>query len=853
MITLPRLRAAPGGPQHPRETGEPAPRRRTASVHTPPDFLEPAAGSAAADSWPSFPRGRTAAWITRRMADAAASICAAAVLLFTQPFTGVAQGGACPAVVSQVPASVRPTLEARRARDRAARKSARPLACAADFAPPRVRFVSDVGRGTSPSVTVRFAADDEAGLDPSASVTLDGNELPVSAEVTGPARTTYSATVRLTPDRPHLLVASVWDAAGNRTVRRALLSYDASGRMPVVRAGSFGSETLNSSMGVGPATEAKGGSAGASIPDGRPHRSPASVSHAAGSRMLRRSLASLDAFRRVLPLSRAGSLGSAAVDRNTGVGAATETSASSAAPPAPDLLPNAGTTLERSLCLTISAGAGAASECGDLRLVHPLPGMKTYNQQRTPVLLYNSQHAHPHPLVTAQVTVPAGSGTPSQVTATLTVGGVLRQTRSWAGSQFPPGVEQQVVMDFDGLEFLTAVYGYVLEVTSWYGGVAYPSQVQGEMVVVNRSNSSFGAGWWLAGWERLYILDNYTRLLRVGGDGSTRVYTIAGSWGTWRAPALDRPDTVTYGTTDGYTGYIRKLPGGAKVLYTGAGGHQHTVDRLGRRTTFLMDGNTLALNVLMLPSPTRSWTYDYSYLFTYGGTGGRISAVTQYAGSSVRTVQVACCNSLGQITGITDPDAQTTYFGTYANGVPTRFVTELQRPGLASVAYTYDAGQKLRVVRSAMQGTAPDIVTTLVPQETRGMGGPPLPMDSVYTLLDGPRTDVVDVTRFWVDRWGHPWKTQDALGHIALAWRADARFPGLVTQTQAANGLVSRAWYDVRGNVDSTRVENPLGDGRNAVTRYRYGNAAWPDFVTRIIRPAGDSTVMDYDTAGNRR
>ncbi|HEV7591122.1 MAG TPA: hypothetical protein VGO40_23630 [Longimicrobium sp.] len=274
---------------------------------------------------------------------ASAGLCAAAALLLALPSASISQGRGCRAMAS-VPASVRSALEAHRERDRSAHRFTRPFACEADFGPPRVRFTSELGRVTIPTVTVRFTAEDEDGLDPTASLTLDAAEVPVSLQAVGGTRSTFAATVRLTPDRPHLLVASVWDAAGNRTERRALLSYDASGRMPLVRAGSFGSEPLNSSSGAAPATEAYAGSASA---------------------------------------------------------------------PAPDLLPNAGTAVERSLCLTISVGAGAASECGDLRLVHPLPGMKTYNQQRAPVLLYNSQHAHPHPLVTAQVTVPAGSGTPA--------------------------------------------------------------------------------------------------------------------------------------------------------------------------------------------------------------------------------------------------------------------------------------------------------------------------------------------------------------------------------------------------------------------------------------------------------
>ena len=56
---------------------------------------------------------------------------------------------------------------------------------------------------------------------------------------------------------------------------------------------------------------------------------------------------------------------------------------------------SSGTTLARGLCLGISLGAGAASECGDLRLAHVLPAVRTLSQSRAPVLIYNSQHASP--------------------------------------------------------------------------------------------------------------------------------------------------------------------------------------------------------------------------------------------------------------------------------------------------------------------------------------------------------------------------------------------------------------------------------------------------------------------------
>jgi len=66
-------------------------------------------------------------------------------------------------------------------------------------------------------------------------------------------------------------------------------------------------------------------------------------------------------------------------------------------------LVNPGSTVDRSLCLTISVGAGMAIECGDLRLVHQLPATRTRNRLHAPALLYNSGQAHPYQIVAANV------------------------------------------------------------------------------------------------------------------------------------------------------------------------------------------------------------------------------------------------------------------------------------------------------------------------------------------------------------------------------------------------------------------------------------------------------------------
>jgi hypothetical protein len=43
---------------------------------------------------------------------------------------------------------------------------------------------------------------------------------------------------------------------------------------------------------------------------------------------------------------------------------------------------NPGTSVERDLCLSVSLAPGAASECGDLRLAHALPAVRTLGRAR---------------------------------------------------------------------------------------------------------------------------------------------------------------------------------------------------------------------------------------------------------------------------------------------------------------------------------------------------------------------------------------------------------------------------------------------------------------------------------------
>jgi RHS repeat-associated protein len=526
---------------------------------------------------------------------------------------------------------------------------------------------------------------------------------------------------------------------------------------------------------------------------------------------------------------------------------------------------NPGAVVERGLCLSIAVGEGAAAECGDLRLVHPLAAMRTLNKLRTPVLLYGSATAHPHPLVAADVVLPRGSTGLLRVVGSLFINGKLRARSAWSGSHWPASGAARIALGFDALNDATNLYRDSLLVEAYYTGTGGESAdtggVSGDLAIVNRAHSPFGAGWWLAGYEQLLLSRWGEPVLWVGGDGSVLPYTkVADS--VWVAPNPSRPDTLKRVGS----GFLRFLPGGVRVAFDERGRDTATIDRLGHRTRFhYRDDDLLGSVILPLPgSADTTARYALSY------AGGKLQRVDA-PGPTQASPRTTTLHRTGvRVDSITDPDSTVVAFG-YTDA-SARVASRTNRMGTVT-DFRYDAGGKLSGSTVEMQGTGDDIITTLWAQEsvgladTLGTGAGAVDTSLVYTLLDGPRTDVADTTRFWLDRFGAPRVIHDALGHETVLERNDSQFPALVTRVeypQLADGRqpVVTATYDGRGNLKTSTVVDPYDDGRNATTRYERTDPHWPDFVTRVVPPGaqegvsprmGDSTVIAYDSVtGNR-
>ncbi|MBA3670395.1 MAG: hypothetical protein H0W68_00030 [Gemmatimonadaceae bacterium] len=495
---------------------------------------------------------------------------------------------------------------------------------------------------------------------------------------------------------------------------------------------------------------------------------------------------------------------------------------------------SASDTLPREQCLTISLGLRAASECGDLRLAHALPSVRTYGRDRAPVLVYNSDHANPHPLVAANVALDRTGLT--RVTARVLVNGIARGARSWMASEWPTTGAARIALPYDASGDVTNLYPYTLEVTAFYDARSVTSRLKSRLAVVNRASSPFGAGWWVAGLERLY-LDAYGRPgMWVGGDGSVRRYvTVRGDTTHFTAPTVDRPDTLRRIIG----GFERILGGGVRVQFDAAGRHVRTINRQNHETVFAYDTDG-RLRTLTVPPATAGASYTFNYR-----TSGTLASVTLAAGGSGESPMTRTMNlgHTGQLLeSITDAMGFTTRFG-YAGASSGRVRNRTDRSRTVTYFRFNDSSFKVIGAMTEVRenGALVDSIASVIdPAEQQGVS---LPRNAsqVATVLDGPRRDLVDTTRFFLTRYGAPREIHDALGHVTQLQHDIAR-PGLVIQLIAPNQTVTDASYDARGNPNRVIEQNPYGDGRSAVTDYTW-DQRW-DQMTQMISPMRDTTTF---------
>jgi RHS repeat-associated protein len=534
--------------------------------------------------------------------------------------------------------------------------------------------------------------------------------------------------------------------------------------------------------------------------------------------------------------------------------------------------------LERGLCLTTGAGPGAL-QCGDLLVAQGLPAYRTLGRDRALTLVYNSATAAPRPTVAALVTNPENSAPASSLYAELKVGATGgAQTLVASGTFAPFGGGQltearQIVLGFDAATYASGIYDYTLEVRNLYPNAPFTSRtLTGQLLVMNDRTSRFGRGWSLAGVERIFLWG--PNMLWRGAGGTARIYVpVAGQSGTWVAPKAAFRDTLYWRAGLGL--YERRLRHGVLVQYDPCGRQTATISRTQQTTSFTWAGAGCgdSLTAIAVPPAGTGGTYTIAY------TNGVLDSISDSAG---RVLKATVHPTSRQLTALRDPDNVTTLYGYDAAD---RLITHQGRTGYPT-RYEYAGGLRVtKVITPYGAVTASDsAVTTIEPWDHKGLalglagaGLSGVDTTQVRTKLDGPRTDVQDTTAIFVDRWGAPSRTRDALGHTTEVLRRSDTFPALVTETRSPDGRIIQLKYDTttgRGNLrevwdngfsaaDGT-LATPIrttvytygavapdapasiADALNRVTQFVYNALGLPD---SIIDPRGSRTVFTYEQA----
>jgi len=171
------------------------------------------------------------------------------------------------------------------------------------------------------------------------------------------------------------------------------------------------------------------------------------------------------------------------------------------------------------------AGSSVEIDTGCMLTNFSLPAYRSQTQSRQMGFVYKSIRAHPTEVLSIDTNIPNFTPTPNAMAYELNVGGLTVREPVYVNPNSPDGLirRSRSGIPFDTSAHTTGVYNYDVTTRAFYRFSSTVDTLGGELVVVNESDSPFGAGWGLSDLKRLYLNDS-GRFLMVDGDGSQQVF-----------------------------------------------------------------------------------------------------------------------------------------------------------------------------------------------------------------------------------------------------------------------------------------------------------------------------------------
>jgi YD repeat-containing protein len=494
----------------------------------------------------------------------------------------------------------------------------------------------------------------------------------------------------------------------------------------------------------------------------------------------------------------------------------------------------------------------------DAMLSYTLPAYQSLDQDRAVTLVYSSARARPNAFLYVDVT-----DNSSQPADTMSIGLLWHgafQTR-------PDGQTTTHYRTQAGTNRLGAFYGASGSPTRsmdmlavirrfWTGGSAEDT-VPLRVLVINENQSVYGAGWTVAGVERVVTGNGGDPgIIVVHGDGSGTFYPAPAACNAPAQPCVYGHSPGDFSTLvwDGAQGlYLRTSRDGVVSAFNPQGELVSVHDRQNNYTVYAYANGRLS-TITDPAGKVTTFAYD---------AAGKLASITDPAGRASTFV----VNAAGDLVSITGPDQVVAMQMTYAT--THRLVTHTDRGGRVS-SVTYDTWGRLATVQSptfaAEGGQTFQLTTTFTSPEMAVQGGntnggthaAPFPRVNPATLRAAIMDPQGRATRFALDPRGTPSQVEDYVGYASTTTR---NVEGQVISTVDAKGnTTSYGWNggDLASVTDAsgttTMAYNSAGQATDVTTstgetvKNVYGAAT--GLLDSTVVSGTDTTRYTYDTIG---
>ncbi len=458
-------------------------------------------------------------------------------------------------------------------------------------------------------------------------------------------------------------------------------------------------------------------------------------------------------------------------DDEVGAVASGSLSVVEALPPTVSLAPYASDVRDLSKCV---------ASCFNLIYGYATPAYYTYDTPRRFAVVYNSGTARPTPVVQLDVTSNGPTGITNYVVqlrriSTNTLLTLLNGQTTVYFTALAATTRISVALDARTNGLATGAYDVQIEITGnlTSGGVT-STTTQTRLLVVDRSQSVFGVGFWPADVQQVYGGGSNQPAVVVEGDGSAYYYNFLCCSNVSFTTPTGAVGTLTKNATAGW--FRRTYLDGSYIEFSYATGRMtKRVDRFGNTTQYIWSGAQLQ-QIVDPKGKAITLTYNASgYLATARDFTGRTSAWTMQGGTN-------------RVSGIADPAG-----GAYSLGYTGDLLTSTtSRGGAFTTSFVYDSVRRLQSSQAPsialFDGTAGRPTTTSAAAECivwqPAVGGTTAASAKAGLRPDTVRAALTDAvgatTRFALDGFGAPTSVTDALAQTTTIARDAASHPTLV-------------------------------------------------------------------------